>query len=189
MRHYKSPGFCLQNAKIASYGAQSPRRLRKHLQPKPGFCCAKHRGFFFAMKVPNFFSRRRAKINSFSSSSQSARRRRGLVTTAVWRCEPRSHGRNKAATPLPGRTPSVSVPHRSASPALCFVPVWARSIFSYFTVVRRRSLAGPCASPPLSGGHGRRPCARPREVATGRSRAVQGEHRCGAGYGPVRAVY
>ena len=39
--------------------------------------------------------------------------------TTVWRCEPRSHGRNKADTPLPGRTPSVAVPHRSASPALC----------------------------------------------------------------------
>ena len=39
--------------------------------------------------------------------------------TAVWRCEPRSHGRNKAATPLPGRTSSVTVPHRSASRALC----------------------------------------------------------------------
>ena len=38
--------------------------------------------------------------------------------TAVWRCEPRSHGRNKAATPLPERAPSVAVPHRSASPAL-----------------------------------------------------------------------
>ena len=39
--------------------------------------------------------------------------------TTVWRCEPRSHGRNKAAFPLPGRLPSVAVPHRSASPALC----------------------------------------------------------------------
>ena len=37
----------------------------------------------------------------------------------VWLCEPRSHGRNKAATPLPERPPSVAVPHRSASPALC----------------------------------------------------------------------
>ena len=40
--------------------------------------------------------------------------------TAVWRCEPRSLGRNKAATPLPGRTPSVAVPHRSASPPVLF---------------------------------------------------------------------
>ena len=56
---------------------------------------------------------------SAESSSQSARLRRDLVTTAVWRCEPRSHGRRKAATPLPGRTPSSAVPHRSASPALC----------------------------------------------------------------------
>jgi len=39
------------------------------------------------------------------------------VTTAVWRCEPRPHGRNKASSPLPGRSPSVAVPHRSASPA------------------------------------------------------------------------
>ena len=28
------------------------------------------------------------------------------MTTAVWRCVPRSHGRRKAATPLPGRRPS-----------------------------------------------------------------------------------
>ena len=39
--------------------------------------------------------------------------------TTVWLCEPRSHGRNKAASPLPGRRPSATVPHRSASPALC----------------------------------------------------------------------
>ena len=38
--------------------------------------------------------------------------------TTVWLCEPRSHGRNKAVSPLPGRLPSVAVPHRSASPAL-----------------------------------------------------------------------
>ena len=44
------------------------------------------------------------------------------MTTAVWRCEPRSHERNKAASPLPGRPPSVAVPHRSASPALCLCP-------------------------------------------------------------------
>ena len=36
----------------------------------------------------------------------------------VWRCEPRSHGRNKAATPLSGWAPSVVVPHRSAALAL-----------------------------------------------------------------------
>ena len=40
------------------------------------------------------------------------------MTKTVWRCEPRSHGRNKAVSPLPGRRPSVAVPHRSASPAL-----------------------------------------------------------------------
>ena len=39
------------------------------------------------------------------------------MTTTVWRCEPRSHGRNKASSPLPGRWPSVAVPHRSSSPA------------------------------------------------------------------------
>ena len=33
--------------------------------------------------------------------------------TTVWLCEPRSYGRNKAASPLPGRQPSVAVPHRS----------------------------------------------------------------------------
>ena len=48
---------------------------------------------------------------------------------AVWRCEPRSHGRDMAATPLPGRRPSVSMPHRSVSLAL-YVSLRARSIFS-----------------------------------------------------------
>ena len=116
---------------------------------------------------------------------------------AVWLCETRSHGRRKAAThPAAGagataptaqfcRTPSIGVS--------CFLPVWARSIFSSSCVVVRwparvqaplaggtgarvqgRSrrpqeslclwLAGPCASPP-SGGHGR-PCARPLKAAT-----------------------
>ena len=41
------------------------------------------------------------------------------MTTAVWQCEPRSHKRNKAGTPLPGRPPSIAVPHRPASLALC----------------------------------------------------------------------
>ena len=41
------------------------------------------------------------------------------MTTAVWLCEPRSHGRRKEASPLPGRPPSSAIPHRSASPALC----------------------------------------------------------------------
>ena len=87
--------------------------------------------------------------------------------TTVWLCEPRSHGRNKEATPLPGRprqrrrTPSIGVSG--------FVPVWARSILSSSCVVIR-SLAGPCASPP-SGGHGC-PCARPLEAATGRRRGL-----------------
>ena len=31
------------------------------------------------------------------------------MTTAVWRCEPRSHGRNKEGGALPGRSPSVAV--------------------------------------------------------------------------------
>ena len=47
--------------------------------------------------------------------------------TTVWLCEPRSHGRNKAASPLPGRLPSVAVPHRSASPAL-----WELVFFVFF---------------------------------------------------------
>ena len=47
-------------------------------------------------------------------------------------------------------------------------------------------LAGPCASPP-SGGHGC-PCARPLEAATGRSRAVQDERRCGGDVRGVRAA-
>ena len=38
--------------------------------------------------------------------------------TTVRRCEPRSHGRNRTVSPLPGRPPSDSVPHRSTSPAL-----------------------------------------------------------------------
>ena len=55
--------------------------------------------------------------------------------TAVWR-EPRSHGRNKAATPLPGRSPSISVPHRPVG-ASGFAPVWALSTFpSSCAVVR-----------------------------------------------------
>ena len=41
------------------------------------------------------------------------------MTTAVWRCEPRSHGRKKAGGALPGRAPISAVPHRSASPAVC----------------------------------------------------------------------
>ena len=45
-----------------------------------------------------------------------------------------------------------------------------------FVVVRRRSLAGPCASPP-SGGH-ECPCARPLEAATGRLVFVVGRPAC-----------
>ena len=47
------------------------------------------------------------------------------MTTSVWLFKPRSHGRKKEATrarngaPLPGRTPSFRLPHRSASSALC----------------------------------------------------------------------
>ena len=41
------------------------------------------------------------------------------MTTTVWLCEPRSHGRNKGASHFPGRPPSVAVPHRSASSAVC----------------------------------------------------------------------
>ena len=74
---------------------------------------------------------------SAESSSQSARLRRDLVTTAVWRCEPRSHGRRKAATPLPGRTPSSAVSHRPASPALC--PCGCGHAASFRRLVRRRS--------------------------------------------------
>ena len=60
-----------------------------------------------------------------NASSKNARLRWGLVTTSVWLCKPRSHGRKKEATrarngaPLPGRPPSFRVPHRSASSALC----------------------------------------------------------------------
>ena len=60
----KPPVFCLQNAKIALNGAQSPRGLRKNrgfAAQNPGFChggCANSSLFFL--------SRLRAKINSFS---------------------------------------------------------------------------------------------------------------------------
>ena len=64
------------------------------------------------------------------------------MMTTVWRCEPRSHGRNKAASPLPGRRPSVAVPHRSASPALCpcghVASFRRRSSSCLVPVVRRR---------------------------------------------------
>ena len=59
-----------------------------------------------------------AHVCAHAQASRPCARRRGLVTTPVWR-EPRSHGRRKTANPLPGRTPSSAVPHRSASPALC----------------------------------------------------------------------
>ena len=57
---------------------------------------------------------------------------------AVWRCEPRLHGRNKAGSSLPGRPPSDAVPHRSASSVFGVVSFRrARSIFSAsFVVVR-----------------------------------------------------
>ena len=62
---------------------------------------------------------------------------RGLVTRP---CGGVRHARmrgtrHKADTLLPGRTPSVTVPHRSASPALCPFGHAAAS----FVVVRRRS--------------------------------------------------
>ena len=57
------------------------------------------------------------------------------MTTTVWLCEPRSHGRRKEASPLPGRHPQFC---RTPSIAVSgFVLVWARSIFSSsFVVVR-----------------------------------------------------
>ena len=53
---------------------------------------------------------------------------RGLVVVEAqgWQCEPRLYGRNKAATPLPGRRPSVAVACRR-TPSIGvsgFVPVW-----------------------------------------------------------------
>ena len=96
--------------------------------------------------------------------------------TAVWRCEPRSHGRNKADTPLPGRTPSVAVPHRSASPALR--PCGHAASF------RRRAssfVGRPVCKPPERGA--RVPVCK----AQGRSRRPQADGvGCG---GPVRAGY
>ena len=68
-------------------------------------------------------------------SSQSARLRRGLVMSTVWLFEPRSHGRNRTATPLPGRTPSVALTPSTGVSG--FAPVWALSIFSSSCVVIR----------------------------------------------------
>ena len=56
------------------------------------------------------------------------------MTTTVWLCEPRSHGRNKevsvaGATSQCCRAPSIGVSG--------FVPLWARSIFSSSCVVVR----------------------------------------------------
>ena len=47
------------------------------------------------------------------------------MATSVWLFKPRSHGRKKEGArarngaPLPGRLPSFTMPHRSASSALC----------------------------------------------------------------------
>jgi len=49
------------------------------------------------------------------------------MMAVVWRCEPRSHGRNKAGTPLPGRRPGMS--ERRSSCFLHFF-VW---LFLYLT--------------------------------------------------------
>ena len=87
--------------------------------------------------------------------------------TAVWRCEPRSHKRNKADTPLPGRRPSVAVPHRSAPPALCpcghaaSFPPWGGVLLSLVGCFPPQdvlvSVVGrPVRKPPERGGTGAR---------------------------------
>ena len=116
------------------------------------------------------------------------------MTTAVWRCEPRSHGRRKADSPLPGRAPVLPCPidrrlRRCVLPGTqhLFRPGVRTCVVGWLFFAPGAYLcpwlAGPCASPP-SGGHGR-PCARPLEATTGRSMAmaVQGERRCGVGCG------
>ena len=72
------------------------------------------------------------------------------MTTAVWMCEPRTHGRRKAATPLPGRTPSAHVFHRSASPALC--PRGHAASFSSSYVVVRAWRLEFCGAATATGG-------------------------------------
>jgi len=89
-RHLKPPGFCLQNAKIALNGAQSPRGLRKN------------RGFAHCAKSAQIvFSRLRAKINSFLGGAQLRKKRRNFFPG--WLC---GHALHRA--PLSGR-PGFSV--------------------------------------------------------------------------------
>ena len=136
------------------------------------------------------------------------------MTTTVWR-EPRSHGRNREASPLPGRPPIVAVPHRSASPALR--PCGCGHAASF----RRRAssfVGRPVCKPPkrgarvpvckaARGGHrqacvvGRPVCKPPaeREARVPVCKAARGGHshrpqatgRCGVVGcgGPVRAEY
>ena len=89
------------------------------------------------------------------------------MTRLCWLFKPRSHGRKKEA-PARATGPRCRGGYQVfACPIDRRLRLCARVGTQHlFVVVRRRSLAGPCASPP-SGGHGC-PCARPLEAATGR---------------------
>ena len=86
--------------------------------------------------------------------------------TTVWLCEPRSHGRNKAVFPLPGRPPVLPYPIDRRL-RLCgrvgtrhlFVVIFLSSCVVVRWLTRVQA--------PPSEGNGC-PCARPLEAATGR---------------------
>ena len=132
--------------------------------------------------------------------------------TTVWRYEPRSHGRNKAASPLPGRPPSVAVPHRSASPAsrpcghsasfrrrassfvgrpVCKPPERGERVSVYKATRgghRQACVVGrPVCKPPAERGARVCPCARPLEAATGRRRGLWRPGACGVPAAGARA--
>ena len=101
--------------------------------------------------------------------------------TAVWRCEPRSHGRSKASIPLPGWWPSSAVPHRRrlrrcvllSTQHLFFLPPGAY-LCRWLVVFRARgvlvSVVGrPVCKPPERGGTGARVQGCSRRPRAGRS--------------------
>ena len=68
------------------------------------------------------------------------------MATAGWRCEPRLHGRNKPASPLRGRRPSiVAMPHRSAlvvgNSTQYFSPDKIKGKFKYEAAAPKKGLA------------------------------------------------
>ena len=95
------------------------------------------------------------------------------MTTTVWRCEPRSHGRRKAASPLPGQPPSLPYPIDRRLQLCALVGTQ-----HLFVVVRRRSCV-------VSGVGGAATCGGVRRA--GAARAAHGLARvrvllsCGCG--------